>query len=93
MVETEPIGPGDVVVIYTDGVLDAQGQDERFGDERLERALAGCRSAEGAVSSIDAALSAFQAGEQSDDTAVLAIQRTPAAVPNPARPPARSTAH
>jgi PAS domain S-box-containing protein len=81
VVETEPIGPGDVVVLYTDGVLDAEGPDERFGEERLEQALAGCRSAEGAVSAIDTALSAFQAGAQSDDTAVLAIQRTPARVP------------
>jgi PAS domain S-box-containing protein len=79
--ETQRIGPGDIVVLYTDGVLDTQGQDERFGEERLASALAGCRSAEGAVSAIDAALSAFQAGEQTDDTAVLAVQRTPALIP------------
>lgn len=78
---TVAIGPGDLVVLYTDGVLDAQGTDHRFGDERLEEALRGCRTAERAVGAIDAALSAFEAGEQADDTAVLAIQRMPAAVP------------
>jgi PAS domain S-box-containing protein len=81
VVETHRIEPGDVVVLYTDGVLDAEGADERFGEERLERVLAGCRSAEDAVQAIDAALSAFQAGEQADDTAVLAVQRMPSPVP------------
>ena len=80
-VETQRIGPGDIVVLYTDGVLDAEGADERFGEERLRRALTGCRSAEDAVRAIDEALSAFQTGEQADDTAVLAIQRTPSPVP------------
>jgi PAS domain S-box-containing protein len=88
MVQTERIEPGDVVVLYTDGVLDAEGTDERFGEERLERVLRGCGSAESAVSAIDAALSAFQVGEQADDTAVLAIQRIPAPVPAPPAPSA-----
>ncbi len=80
-VETQRIGPGDIVVLYTDGVLDAEGADERFGEERLRRALTGCRSAEDAVRAIDEGLTAFQTGEQADDTAVLAIQRTPSPVP------------
>ncbi|MEA2244750.1 MAG: hypothetical protein QOD24_4306 [Solirubrobacteraceae bacterium] len=67
--------PGDVLVLYTDGVLDAKGPGDRFGEERLEHALTGATSAEDAVERIRAALESFAGPEQDDDTAVLAIQR------------------
>ena len=67
--------PGDVLVLFTDGVFDAVGAVERFGEERLERTLDGTTDAQDAVARIDAALSAFAVGEQADDTAVLAVQR------------------
>ena len=67
--------PGDVIVLFTDGVFDAVGTDGRFGEERLARALAGTSDADDAVARIDAALSAFAVGDQADDTAVLAVQR------------------
>ena len=66
---------GDVLVLYTDGVFDTVGDDGRFGEERLQAALAGVAHAPDAVSRIDAALSAFEVGEQADDTAVLAVER------------------
>jgi serine phosphatase RsbU (regulator of sigma subunit) len=71
--ESLVLEPGDVLVLYTDGVTDAAGEDGRFGDERLQAALRGQRDAAGAVAAIDRALSAFQVGAQADDTAVLAI--------------------
>lgn len=67
--------PGDVLVLFTDGVFDAVGAVERFGEERLARTLHGTTDAQDAVARIDAALSAFAVGEQADDTAVLAVQR------------------
>ncbi len=67
--------PGDVLVLFTDGVFDAVGAVERFGEERLARTLDGTTDAQDAVTRIDAALSAFAVGEQADDTAVLAVQR------------------
>ncbi len=77
--------PGDVLVLFTDGVFDTVGDGERFGEERLERTLAGASDAPDAVARIDAALSAFEVGEQADDTAILAVQRVPVAVIAPRR--------
>jgi PAS domain S-box-containing protein len=76
--------PGDVLVLFTDGVFDTVGATGRFGEERLERTLDGAADAPDAVARIDAALSAFEVGEQADDTAILAVQRMP--VPAIARP-------
>jgi serine phosphatase RsbU (regulator of sigma subunit) len=75
-----------VLVLYTDGVFDAVGADGRFGEERLERTIAGTRHAQDAVRRINEALSAFELGPQADDTAVLAVERVAVgAPPVPAR--------
>ena len=74
--ETVEILPGDVLVLYTDGVIDAVGEHERFGEERLARTLRGTSGAANAVTRIRAALEAFERGDQADDTAVLALERT-----------------
>ncbi len=70
---------GDVLVLYSDGVLDAVGRHDRFGPERLERSLAGATTAGDAVNRIAAALDDFQVGKQADDTAILAVEREPVA--------------
>ncbi|MEA2154584.1 MAG: hypothetical protein QOE11_724 [Solirubrobacteraceae bacterium] len=72
---TVELETGDVLVLYTDGVFDAVGADGRFGEERLAQTVAGVTDAQDAVARIDAALSAFEVGEQADDTAVLAVER------------------
>jgi serine phosphatase RsbU (regulator of sigma subunit) len=69
--------PGDLLVLFTDGVFDTVGAGERFGEERLERTLHGVTEAGEAVERINAALAAFEVGEQADDTAILAVQRLP----------------
>ena len=67
----------DCLVLYTDGVLDAAGETDRFGEERLMQALAGDASTPDArLERLTAALAAFQTGVQRDDIAVLAAQRT-----------------
>ena len=76
---THELEPGDLLVLFTDGVFDTVGEGERFGEERLEQTLRGAGDADDAVARIDAALSAFEVGEQADDTAILAVQRAPVA--------------
>ncbi|UTI66035.1 SpoIIE family protein phosphatase [Paraconexibacter antarcticus] len=72
------VRPGDLLVIYTDGVLDARRDDERFGERRLVETLAGPPGAAEAVRAVQHRLDAFQTGRQADDTAILAARRRPA---------------
>ena len=70
-----PIDAGDTLVLYTDGVVDAEGADDRFGEQRLEAVLAGAADADDAVARVNRALTEFEVGDQADDTAVLAVSR------------------
>ena len=65
------------LLLYTDGVTDAMGQDgERYGHVRLRATLDGCRelSASKVIERVEGALSAFQVGAHADDMAVLALR-------------------
>jgi PAS domain S-box-containing protein len=68
---------GDVLVMFTDGVTDARSTNGRgrFGEERLLETLEGAANVDDAIERIRAALERFAGAEQSDDTAVLALQR------------------
>ena len=69
------LNPGDVVVLYTDGVLDAVGESDRFGERRLREALAELTgSVDERLAGLDARLEAFQRGPQRDDTTVLVLE-------------------
>jgi PAS domain S-box-containing protein len=68
------LGPGDALVLYTDGVTDTRGPEGRFGSARLEALLRGIGpcDADTTAERIDDALRAF--GEQRDDVALLVLR-------------------
>ena len=73
---TIKLEPGDQLILYTDGVIDTVGAEERFGEERLARTLRDATGAADAVRRIERALVEFAQGSQVDDTAVIAVERT-----------------
>lgn len=75
--------PGEVLLLYTDGVTDTVGREERFGEGRLRRAMAECGPREPGelLRCLDKALSRFQVGAQADDTAALALRMVAEAQP------------
>jgi serine phosphatase RsbU (regulator of sigma subunit) len=69
--------PGETLVLYTDGVTDTRGSNERFGQDRLAAVLeAAGRDADEIAGRVDEALQAFQEGPQRDDVALLVLRAT-----------------
>jgi serine phosphatase RsbU (regulator of sigma subunit) len=83
--ETVTVAPGDTLLLYTDGVTDTPGADERFGHERLSAILDAAPGAPDAVlDRIEAALREFQAGTAVDDRAMVVLRYAGAADELPA---------
>ena len=76
--EAVDLDPGDVLVLFSDGVTEARRDDELFGDDRLEHALRNAYGgdAAGVVKRIERAVLGF-AGALDDDVAILAVRRCP----------------
>jgi phosphoserine phosphatase RsbU/P len=78
------LGPGDLVVVFTDGVSEAQDADGRlFSEERLAEIVRadGAQPTEAVVDRILAAVDTFESGaERADDITVLALRFLPAVV-------------
>lgn len=63
---------GDRLLVYTDGVVEARGEDERFGEERLAALVRGSdASCDALLVEIDDALRDFCAGRPADDDETL----------------------
>jgi PAS domain S-box-containing protein len=78
--------PGDQLVLYTDGVIEARrAAGDRFGTERLRRALVGCESPEAVVARLRDALQDFRGSSRQDDAAVVALRYAGRAAPPFAR--------
>lgn len=74
------VGSDETLLMYTDGVTDTRGKDQRFGAARLRRVLtehAGASPAD-LLSELELALDGFQTEGHADDTGAVALR--PAAV-------------
>lgn len=69
------VEPGQQLVMFTDGIVEAAGEGGRFGDERLRTEIAGTGTPAGTVQRVEGALRAFTAGALEDDVAILALAR------------------
>lgn len=67
------LAPGDLLVIFSDGVTEAMHGEEEYGEERLLDVLLARRelSVEQMVTTVFQSVQAFSAGEQSDDLTLL----------------------
>jgi sigma-B regulation protein RsbU (phosphoserine phosphatase) len=69
------LGPGDSLVLYTDGVTEARRGDDFFGEARLRAAIE--RHAGSATSVTEGVLREvleFQAGDARDDIAIVTLR-------------------
>jgi serine phosphatase RsbU (regulator of sigma subunit) len=73
--DTTELGPGDALVLYTDGVTEAHRGRQLFGEERLAAVLSrhGGSDAETTADAVQRAVHDFSEGPRRDDVAVLVL--------------------
>jgi phosphoserine phosphatase RsbU/P len=83
------LGPGDMVVLYTDGVTEAHEGEAFFGETGIAGVLAASagRPAQAVADAIVAAALAFQHGPARDDIAVVVVREPSQSRPAPAVTP------
>jgi hypothetical protein len=79
--ERAAVDPGQQLIAVTDGITEAGGATERFGEARLHAELAGSSSPAASVRKIEGALDLFTAGTLDDDAAALAVTPVDGRVP------------
>ena len=74
--EEAVLRPGDALILYTDGIIEARRGKEQFGQERLERAFAAAvhLPAQEIAAALYAAVADFVDEERTDDIALLALK-------------------
>jgi phosphoserine phosphatase RsbU/P len=68
------LGPGDLLVMYTDGVTEGRRAQEFYGDDRLVRSILSHRATARPAEDILAEVLDFQLGTARDDIAVVAVR-------------------
>jgi serine phosphatase RsbU (regulator of sigma subunit)/ketosteroid isomerase-like protein len=94
-IEQSSFESGQQLVLVTDGIIEADGAQGRFGEERLRAELAGAASPALAVQRLEGALLGFTDGALDDDAAILAVARSGdvrAAIAEASRLPSPGTA-
>jgi sigma-B regulation protein RsbU (phosphoserine phosphatase) len=77
--EEHELGPGDALVLYTDGITERHRGATFFGDDGLERVVAGAAglSADEMAGHIQDAARTFVDGQPNDDMAVVVVRVPP----------------
>jgi serine phosphatase RsbU (regulator of sigma subunit) len=78
--ESVRLEPGELLLLYTDGVTEVRTTDLALGERRLKETLAACQgcSAEEVVRAVEEAAVELQEGEPRDDMGLLALRAAPA---------------
>jgi ketosteroid isomerase-like protein len=90
-IEQASFEPGQQIVLVTDGIIEAAGDQGRFGEGRLRAELAGAGNPALVVQRLEGALHSFTAGALDDDVAILALTRSGGDRPLAADQPPRSS--
>jgi sigma-B regulation protein RsbU (phosphoserine phosphatase) len=76
--EAVELQAGDLLVLVTDGVTEARGSGDQFGEERLRAVLASSgRTAAEVAEGIEGAVLAHLAGHPQDDLAIVVVRQPP----------------
>lgn len=76
-VVTFELQPGDLLVLFTDGLVEARRDGVQFGTSGVEAVLRRCAGSDPGqvVAELDAAVTAFAGGQPRDDMAILVLGR------------------
>ena len=76
--EQTALQPGDALVLYTDGVTEARGNEGEYGEQRLAEAIADAPAATARelADAIERSVTAFSGGRFRDDIALLVLRNT-----------------
>ena len=72
--EQRMLAEGDMLVLYTDGVIDARSAGNVFGEDGLRDVVGGADTPDAIVEHVDAAVMASSRGTPSDDVALVVVQ-------------------